>query len=538
MRSHGGGALLLGLASLGRAWQDAGFLEWFADELAEVHNVPLRFNGTVPAYVAGTFTQTGPGRFTFGKERFTHLMDGFSKTNTIVFSAGGKATYTAEFFNTTFLRESVKEGTIARGIFVGPLDPPKHWGPTAALLGKTDNQYIKVQKVGNTPMLLADTTVGCVMRPDYHTFDHDVRSFMQEESLPGHTWNDRIEPLGDACMLGTMAHGVADPETGVFTGAMGCFGLRGSYHVVFTIEPSAPETRKLLAQIPLPFGVGASYMHAFGWTQRHIVLLAEPLYMNMGQVLLGTALGKGGLETTGAPTLFQIVSRKDGSVRTLEAPGFIFGHILNTFEDGGDILLDLTWYAANDMKTLGWFNRFFHSNMQDRVIRDAWPHSKVMRYRLGANGTVSRTRLFAEEQGRDDFETPKINERYMGMPYCIVYMTQFHSYEYDRDSAAMEPGPMGAVGVAKRNLCTGERSGWYRPNHYPSEVQFVPDPAGAAEDDGVLVGLVFDADRGKSYVQVLDARTMAVVATAPLPVKVPFPIHSSFFPASTTEMIV
>lgn len=47
----------------------------------------------------------------------------------------------------------------------------------------------------------------------------------------------------------------------------------------------------------------------------------------------------------------------DGSVRTLNTSAFIFGHILNSYEEGTDIVIDLTWYEAGNATTLGWFNR-------------------------------------------------------------------------------------------------------------------------------------------------------------------------------------
>merc|ERR1719487_1968153 len=96
-------------------------------------------------------------------------------------------------------------------------------------------------------------------------------------------------------------------------------------------------------------------------------------------------------------------------------------------------------------------------------------------------------------------------------------------------------GPFGAVGLAKRNLCTGERLGWYEPNMYPSEVEFVPNPSGTAEDDGVLLGIVFDGNTNSSFFQILDAQTMKRLAKAPLPIKVPFPVHSSFFPGDAAS---
>merc|ERR1712072_799920 len=98
-------------------------------------------------------------------------------------------------------------------------------------------------------------------------------------------------------------------------------------------------------------------------------------------------------------------------------------------------------------------------------------------------------------------ETPKINEKLDGQKYCISYMMQFHTYEYDVDQKAMRGGPFGAVGLAKRNVCTGERSGWHEPNTYPSEVQFVQNPDGIAEDDGVLLSMVFDGKSNTSFFQ-------------------------------------
>jgi len=371
------------------------------------------------------------------------------------------------------------------------------------------------------------------------SFDQNIRSKMLALMAPGVSWKDNLEPLGDMCMLGTMAHAYEDLSTGVFTGAMGCFGVQGSYHMVFELEPGAPTVRKLLAKIALPFGRGASYMHSLGATPNYIVLIAEPLYMDLPMVMLGKPLGEGGLSTNSKDaTIFQVVNRKTGAVRTLEAPGFIFGHVLNSWEEGGDILIDLTWYEAGNATTLGWMNRWLLKYMKDKTTREAWPRSQVVRYRLKADGTVEKTVLFQEEKGENDFETPKINEKLMGHPYCITYMMQFHSYEYDVDANSTTGGPMGAVGLAKRNLCTGERSGLYEANTYPSEVQFVANPSGSAEDDGILLGVVFDGRTKSSFFQILDARTMKRIAKAPLPIKSPFLIHSSHFVDTPASMNV
>ncbi|KAK3278920.1 hypothetical protein CYMTET_13171 [Cymbomonas tetramitiformis] len=527
--------LFLLLLNVVVGFDESGFLHWFTSELREVCDAPLQFAGTVPTYLENaTFVQTGPGRFSFGDTRFTHVMDGYSKINTVAFGRGA-ARYTSQFLRSKFLNESMAKGRIAPSMFVGSVVPPQHWGPAQAL-GPNDNNYIKMRQIGVQKLLLADTMISTAVEDNFVTFEHDIRSRLLSLSVPGVPWKDDLEPKADMCMLGTMAHGHEDPDTGIFTGAMGCFGMAGSYHVVFTIRPEAPTMRHPLAKISLPKGRSASYMHDFAATPRYIVLIAEPLFMDLPKVLEGAPLGRGGLRTTGDETLFQIVNREDGSVRTLSAPGFIFGHVVNAWEENasGDILIDLTWYAANNATTLGWFNRWQLEYLQEPGVRESWPRSKVMRYRLPANGSVTWELLFPEEKGRNDFETPKINEQYTGLKYCVSYFMQFHSDEYrdgGRNSTIISSSPMGAVGIAKRNLCTGEVMGWYQANEYPSEIQFVPDPSGTAEDDGVLLGIVFNAKANSSYFHILDARTMRMIAKADLPIKVPFLIHSSFFPA-------
>merc|ERR1712217_669041 len=160
-----------------------------------------------------------------------------------------------------------------------------------------------------------------------------------------------------------------------------------------------------------------------------------------------------------------------------------------------------------------------------------------MGLKLSENSITSDV-LFQEEKGRNDFEVPKINEKLRGEKYCISYLMQFHTYDYNADHNSLNSGPFGAVGLAKRNICTGERMGWYEPNQYPSEVEFVADPAGSGEDDGVLLGFVFDGNTNLSYFHILDAKTMKQVAKAPLPLKIPFLVHSSFFADDEVDTVI
>merc|ERR1719502_67473 len=115
-----------------------------------------------------------------------------------------------------------------------------------------------------------------------------------------------------------------------------------------------------------------------------------------------------------------------------------------------------------------------------------------MRFRLRADGSVESSQLLAEE-AHTGFELPKLDARVQWQrKHCIVYFSQTHSYAYDTDPRSRTAGPFGACAVAKRNICTGEARGLYVPNEYPGEVEFIPNPSGVEEDDGVLLGIVYN----------------------------------------------
>ena len=70
----------------------------------------------------------------------------------------------------------------------------------------------------------------------------------------------------------------------------------------------------------------------------------------------------------------------------------------------------------------------------------------------------------------------------------------------------------------------------YTENHYTTEMFFIANPEGTAEDDGVLVTNVFDGEREQSYLMLLDAKTFAIIDKAYLPQNIPWPAHGMHFP--------
>jgi len=256
--------------------------------------------------------------------------------------------------------------------------------------------------------------------------------------------------------------------------------------------------------------------------------------MNVAAVMEGKTMTTGLLEI-GDGTIFQVVRRQDGAVRTYDAPSFLSGHIVNAFEDAGDIVIDLSWYHADE--NFMFYGGFLFANLIDKEIRDTQPNSILKRFRLKPDNTIEESMLL-NEKNDTTMELPKVSEKVHGSKYCIFYAMHTHSYDYGSDLASRVAGPFGAVGVAKRNLCTGEVQGLYVSNEYPAETEFIPNPRGVDEDDGVLIGLVYDGNSDTSFFQVIDAKTMRRIAKAPLPVNIPFPVHVSFFPSDARPSVV
>ena len=59
---------------------------------------------------------------------------------------------------------------------------------------------------------------------------------------------------------------------------------------------------------------------------------------------------------------------------------------------------------------------------------------------------------------------------------------------------------------------------------------FVPTAGDAAEDDGVLIGYVYDGDRDASDLLFLDAGTLETAAAVHLPARVPYGFHGNWVP--------
>ncbi len=124
-------------------------------------------------------------------------------------------------------------------------------------------------------------------------------------------------------------------------------------------------------------------------------------------------------------------------------------------------------------------------------------------------------------------EFPRIDERRFGQGYRYAYTV---SVPPDAN-----PQLTGATRLYKHDLDTGgRRVHEFGDDHLPGEFVFVPAAAGAAEDEGWLMGLVVNAAEETTDFVILDAQSFeaAPVAAVRVPHRIPPGFHGNWFPAA------
>ena len=131
----------------------------------------------------------------------------------------------------------------------------------------------------------------------------------------------------------------------------------------------------------------------------------------------------------------------------------------------------------------------------------------------------------AQEQTLDErsIEFPRINENLGGLHHDIVY-----AIDAGQGSLATDA----TNSVRKYNLKTGKSTEHVFDKGMASEFVHVPGKGGTGEDDGWLMGFVYDYARNGSDLVILDAQKIESkpVARIQLPARVPQGFHGNWMP--------
>jgi carotenoid cleavage dioxygenase-like enzyme len=446
------------------------------EEEIVVDSLPV--TGELPPWLAGSLLRTGPAKFEAGEDRMRHWFDGLAMLHRFTFG-GGRVAYGNRFLEGRSERAMRREGRIAYPEFA--TDPCRTLFKRVQTMFAPefgDNANINVVKLGERFFSMTEAPV---------SIQFDPRT-LASAGVP-------FMPPGQV----TTAHPHADRATGGMVNYALHLGARSEYRF-FRLAPDGSEP-EVFARIPVR---EPGYVHSFGLTERHVVLIEWPWLVNPLRLALG---GRPYAENfrfkPERGTRIFLVDRATGeaSEPIVTDPFFAFHHV-NAYEDGDAVVVDVSVYPDA---------RLVEELYLDR-LREGAPVSvpELRRFRI-AGGAVTHERWIDE-----GIELAQINyEHHNERPY---------RYAWGIGGAAGE----WADRIVKADVVERGAAVWHEPGTYPGEPVFVGRPDQTAEDDGVLLSVVLDAARGTSFLLVLDAGDLSELARAAVPHHIPFSFHGRF----------
>lgn len=305
--------------------------------------------------------------------------------------------------------------------------------------------------------------------------------------------------LGGPLPAGINAHPKFDPDTGEMHVMSYGFGNPAMLHYNVVGASGALE-RTVEIELPAPV-----FVHDMGLTASHAVIFDLPVLFDRAVARRGEQMPFRWRPDNGARV--GLLPRHGGSadVVWLEVEPCWVYHPLNAYDENGAVLIDL---VVHDSAFVG----------------DGYPAgrtSRLERWNLNAQSGAVKREIIDERS----CEFPRADER---------LTARRHRYGYTIGGAT-DTG-MDALGssnaIRKHDQVAGTTTAFeFGPGRIASEMVFVPDSTMSGEDDGWLMGYVYDAARDASDLVIIDAHDFgAPVATVHLPARVPQGFHGNWIP--------
>ncbi len=449
------------------------------DHEHEVRIDSLPFSGRLPSWLEGSLIRTGPARFEAGERSYEHWFDGQAMLHRFGFGSGA-VSYASRFLETRAFAATEK-GEVGLSEFA--TDPCRTlFGRAMAMFSPqfSDNCNVNLVQLGERFIAMTETPIP--MQFDPETLAAAGVAF---------------EPPG---ML-TTAHPHLDRASGGLLNYATQLGPRNSYRF-FLLEPDS-EAPRAIASLPVK---RPAYMHSFGLTERYLVLAEFPFTVNPLRLASGREpFIRNFRWEPERGTRVTLIERDGGEAHPpLTTDPFFSFHHVNAYEQDDDVVIDMSAYADAGLIDDLYLDRLRSGGGIAR--------SELRRVRVRpGDGSISSERLLDT-----DLELPRINYgRCSERPYRYVWGVGVgESGWFER--------------IVRADLESRSSTEWVESGCSPGEPVFIARPGGEAEDDGVLLSVVLDAETARSFLLVLDARDLGELARAEAPHHIPFGFHGQF----------
>jgi torulene dioxygenase len=354
-----------------------------------------------------------------------------------------------------------------------------------------------------------------------------------------------LEPIGIAQQTqlhpllkgpSSATHAKSDPQTGDVFNYNLEYSRKGTYRV-FTVSASTGKTSILATIVD-----DASYIHSLFLTEHYVVLCIWNAFFTLGGASIfwhkNVVDAIAPYDGT-SPAKWYVVDRippeagGKGIIATYESDAFFAFHATNAYEQPGsqrgqpDIVADIVAYNNNHC-----IKRFFLDNMMSdsataRGFSDgsyANCRSTVRRYILpdipsDPTSKPLKAELVFAKAKEVSLELPVINSAKLMRKHRYIYGVTDTGKSVFFD------------GLIKYDVDTHTYLQWSHHGQTAGEPIFVSDLESEDEDGGVVLSVVLDGYEGKSYLLVLDAKTMEEVGRANVNGVVGFGFHGTHVPA-------
>ncbi len=456
------------------------------DEEVALDHLPN--TGTIPSWLSGSLLRNGPAKFEVGEDKFRHWFDGFAMLHRFSFH-DGQVSYANKFLQSDTYRVSMQEGRIAFSSFA--TDPCKAVFK-GSMTEMVPNANVSINKAAAEYVAMTETPLPVKFDP----YTLDTLSVVEyEDQLTGH-------------------HGSAHPHydfaNRISVSYMTEFGLESQFKV-YCIK-DGEHSRRLIGSYPVP---EPAYIHSFGMSEHYLIMAEYPYRVSPLKLLTS---GKPFIENyewrpeEGA--YFVVMDKQDGRVvGRYKTEAFFTFHHVNAFERDSELIVDLSAYPSPSA-----INDLYLDLLQEKSrhrIHDS--QSELRRYRipLDASSPVSYEVLAGY-----GIELPTINyKRCNTHDYGVAYGLGTDDQQREAFTSLLL-----RVDVRQRTTTI-----WSEEDCYPGEPVFVEAPEAKEEDDGVVLSVVLNAQKGNSFLLILDAHTFEEIGRAEVPHHIPAGFHGQFF---------
>jgi all-trans-8'-apo-beta-carotenal 15,15'-oxygenase len=463
-----------------------------------------RVTGSIPRELDGTFLRAGPGLMQIG-DAYLNFFDGHALIAGVSFACG-HANFRSRFVRTPLYEaETARRTVLMRRPFT---NRPRRWSNLFAIkFGNSAMHDVYVWGDAGRQRVVAGN--------DFGHFALDPRTLA---TIGPETWGGAA-PAGTE--VGPMPY--PDPHSGHLVGWIKQpGGMRPDALRFVELDGSFRVVRETPA---LPLAAAPVIVHDQRATERWYVATEQSLRLRAAEALWGATTAYEALVTprnSTATLLLVSRSKPDALIRIpLPAPIEIAFHVVNAFDRGDHVCVDLATYAG----------RIGFEAAAPKALRDSrgsiqthGPTPTLVRYEVDpAAARVLSARKLAELPG----DAPEVADSVMGREYRYAYVPTLGTDDDPPDRGAFFY--YGAL--AKLDVESGATQTWNAGGDaIVSPCSFVPRPSGSSEDDGWLLAYVL-RDRG-AEVAVLDARAVDAgpVATLALGIHLPGVSHVRWAP--------